>query len=129
MAPLAGNGVQEISLLRTVLVPVLTPAWKCLLVSRDAFQQCPPAPYLRSSALAKIGCFLPRQKYQMRKRESRTSRSHYVSASTPQKRSQDSKVAPWALHALPPTLPSVVQGNIWLCNNMMCLRWVWIFFM
>lgn len=73
MALLAGNRVQEISLLRTVLVQVLTLGWKCLLVSRDMLQQCPPAPLPQELSTHKIGCFLQKQECQMRKGKAETS--------------------------------------------------------
>lgn len=80
---LNGKRVQETSPLRTVLVPVLTLAWKCLLVSRNMFQPCSPAPLTWELSTCKIGCFLPKQKCQMRRGESGTFSSHRVSAGTP----------------------------------------------
>lgn len=99
-----------------MLVPVLTLGWKCPLVSWDMLQQCPPTPLPQELSTRKNRVFSPKTKVPNEKGGKQNLQFSLCFSRHPKKRPQNSKVAPWALRALPPTLPSVVQGNIWLCN-------------
>lgn len=85
-------------------------------------------PYLGSSALTKMRCFLPKQQRQMRKGESRTFSSHYVSAGTPQKGHRTAKWLPrpcMHCHQLSQLLYKAASG----CATSGASEVAWIFFM
>lgn len=120
--------MQEISLLRTVLVPVLTPAWKCLLVSKDMFHQCPPAPLPWELSTCKNRVFSTKTKVPNGKGGKQNLHFSLCFSRCQKKVTGEQSGSPDPA-CIATNSPKCCTRQHLAVQQMVCPRWVWIFFM